>query len=154
VWSVSRGQLPGKGENLLSLPSSLFRCLVRGSIYIDRCWWDNGEKGLEKEIGAFGVEVHRQRSVELCGWDAEGYDGDCDGRPGDLGSWVCDGTEGWEVGTVGGKDDVVGGVEGDFVATVGGSVVGLRGVDGEHVGRHLGREIVDHDGELLRESRG
>ena len=153
MWSVSCGQLPGKGEDLLPLPSSLLRCLVRGSIYTDRRWWDNGEKGLEKEIGTFGVEVHRQRSVELCSRDAEGYDGDCDGRPGDLGSWVGDGTEGWKVGTVGGKDDVVGGVEGDLVATVGGSVVGLRGIDGEHVGRHLGREIVYHDGELLRESR-
>lgn len=153
MWSVSCGQLPRKGEDLLPLPSSLLRCLVRGSIYTDRRWWDNGEKGLEKEIGTFGVEVHRQRSVELCSRDAEGYDGDCDGRPGDLGSWVGDGTEGWKVGTVGGKDDVVGGVEGDLVATVGGSVVGLRGIDGEHVGRHLGREIVYHDGELLRESR-
>ena len=65
-----------------------------------------------------------------------------------------DGAEGWKVGTVGSKDDIVGRVESDLVATVGGGVVGLRRVDSEHVGWHLGREIVDHDCELLRESRG
>ena len=100
-----------------------------------------------------GVEVHRQWSVELCSWDAEGYDGNCDGRPGNLGSWVRDRAERWKVGAVGGQDDTVGGVESDLVATVRGSVASLRRVDGEHVGRHLGREIVNHDGELLGESR-
>ena len=64
-----------------------------------------------------------------------------------------DGTERRKVGAVGGEDDVVGGVEGDLVATVGSSVTGLGRVDGEHVGGHLGREIIDHDGELLGESR-
>jgi len=137
----------------LLLPSSLFWRLVRGSIYIDWGWWNNGEKGLEKEVGTLGIEVHRQWSVELCSWDAEGYDRNCDGRPGDLGSWVRDRAEKWKVGAMGGQDDTVGGVESDLVATVRGSVVGLRRVDGEHVGRHLGREIVDHDGELLGESR-
>jgi hypothetical protein len=86
MWSVSRGQLPGKGEDLLLLSSSLFWCLVGGSVHVDRCWWDDGEKGLEKEVGTLGVEVHRQRSVELCSWDAEGHDGNCDGRAGDLGA--------------------------------------------------------------------
>ena len=62
-----------------------------------------------------------------------------------------DRTEEWKIGTVGGKDDVVGWVEGDLVATVGGSIVGLGRVDSEHVRRHLRREVVDHDGELLRE---
>jgi len=109
---------------------------------------------LEKEVGALGVEVHRQWSVELCSWDTEGNDGDSDGGAGDLGSRVCDGAEWWEVGTVSGKDDIVGWVEGDLVASVGGRVTGLGRVDGEHVGGHLGREIVDHDGELLGESGG
>jgi hypothetical protein len=58
---------------------------------------------------------------------------------------VRDGAERWKVGAVGGKDNIVGWVECDLVATVGGSVVGLGRVDGEHVGGHLGREIVDHD---------
>ena len=154
VRSISRGQLPGEGEDLLLLPSSFLWCLVRGSIDIDWCWWDNGEKRLEKKVGTLGVEVHRQWSVELCSWDAEGYNGDCNRRPGNLRGRVRDGAEGWKVGAVCGKDDTVGGVEGDLVTTVGGSVVGLRRVDGEHVGRHLGREIVDHDGEFLGESRG
>ena len=153
MWSVSRRQLSGEGEDLLSLLASLFRCLVRRSIDVDGRWWRDGEKGLEKEVGALGVEVHRQRGVEFCSWDAEGYDGDCDGRTGNLGSRVRDGTERWEVGAVGGEDNVVRWVEGDLVAAVGGSVVCLRRVDGEHVGWHLGREIIDHDGKLLRESR-
>jgi len=58
MWSISRRQLPGEGENLLLLLSSLFRCLVRASIYVDWLWWDDGEKRLEKEVCAFGVEVH------------------------------------------------------------------------------------------------
>ena len=108
---------------------------------------------MKEEVRALGIEVHGQWSVEFCSWDAEGYDGDCDGRASDLGSWVRDGAERWKIGAVGGKDNIVRWVEGDLVATVGGSVVGLGRVYGEHVGGHLGREIVDHDGELLRKSR-
>lgn len=55
---------------------------------------------------------------------------------------------------MGSKDNVVGWIEGNLVATVGGSVAGLGRVDSEHVRGHLRREIVDHDGELLRESWG
>ena len=132
--------------------SGLFWCLLRGNVYINGRWWDNGEKGLEKEISALGVEVHRQWSIELCGWDAEGYNGNRDGRTGNLGGRVGDGAEGRKVGTMGSKDDVVGRVECDLVATVRGGLVGLGRVDCEHVGGHLGRDIVDHDGEFLRES--
>ena len=109
---------------------------------------------MEKEIGTLGVEIHRQWSVELCSWDAKGHNGNGDRRAGNLGSWMRDGAEGWKIGTVGGEDDVVGRVQCDLAATVGSSVVGLGRVDSEHVGGHLGREIVDHYGELLRESRG
>ena len=153
MWGVSRGQLPGEGDDLLVLLSSLFRCLVRGSVHVDGGWWDDREKGLEKEVSTFGVEVHRQWSVELCSWDAERHDGNCDGRARDLGGRVRDGAERWKVGTVCGKDNIVGWVEGNLVSTVGGGVVGLGRVDGKHVRGHLGREIVDHDGELLGESR-
>ena len=107
---------------------------------------------MEKEVGALGVEIHRQWSIELRGWDAEWYYGDCDGRASDLGGRVCDGAERWEIGAVGSEDNVVGWVEGDLVAAVGSGITGLCRVDCEHVGRHLGREIVDHDGELLGES--
>ena len=132
--------------------SGLFRRLVGGSVHVDWCWWDDGEKGLEKEIGALGVEVHRQRCIELCCWYAEGNNGDSDGGAGDFWGRVCDGAEWWEVGAVSGEDDVVGWVEGDLVTAVGSGVTGLGRVDGEHVRGHLGREIVDHDGELLGES--
>ena len=144
--------MPGESENLLLLLGSLFRCLVSGSVDVDRCGWDDGEKGLEKKVGTLGVEVHRQRSVELCGWDAEGYYGNRDGRTGNFGSRLSDGAERRKVGAVGSKHNVVGWVESNLVATVGGSVVGLGRIDSEHVGGHLGREIVDHDSELLRES--
>jgi len=152
MWSVSRGQLPGEGEDLLLLLRSFFRCLARGSVHVDGGWWDDGEKGLEKEVSALCVEVHRQWSVEICSWDAERYNGNCDGRARDLGGRVCDGAERWKVGTMCGKDNIVRWVEGNLVAAVGGGLVGLGRVDGKHVGGHLGREIVDHDGELLGES--
>ena len=153
MWGVSRGQLPGKGEYFLSLLRGFFRCLSRGGIHIDWCGRDDGKKGLEKEVGTLGVEVHRQWSVELCGRDTEWYDGDRDGRASDLGSRVRDGAEWWKVGAVRGEDDVVGWIEGDLVATVGDRVAGLGRVHGKHVGGHLGREIVYHDGELLGKSR-
>ena len=108
---------------------------------------------MKKKVGTLGVEVHRQWGVELGSRDAEGYDGDCDGGASDLGGWVRDGAERWKVGTVGSKDDIVGWIESDLAATVGGRVAVLSRVDGEHVGWHLGREIVDHDSELLGESR-
>ena len=152
MGGVSRGQLPGKGEDVLSLSSGLFWCLIWGNIHVDRCWWDDREEGSEKEVRTLGVEVHRQRGVEVSGWNTEGHDGNGDGGASCLGDRVGDGAKWWKVGTVCGEDDVVRRVEGDLVATIRGSVVGLCRVDGEHVGGHLRREIVDHDGELLRES--
>lgn len=152
MGGVSGGQLPGEGEDVLSLSSGLFRCLIWGRIHVDRCWWDDREEGSEKEVGTLGIKVHGQRSVELSGWDAERHDGNGDRGPSDPGGRVGNGAEWWKVGTVCGQDDIVGWVKGDLVATVRGSVVGLGRVDSEHVGGHLRREIVDHDGELLRES--
>lgn len=134
------------------MPSGLFGCLVWGSVNADRCLRNDGEERSEEEVGTFSIEVHRQRSIELGGWDTEGYDWDGDGGASNLGSWVGNGTEWWKVGTVCRKDDVVRWVEGNFVATVGGSIAGLSGIDSEHVRGHFRREIIDHDGELLRES--
>ena len=136
------------------LPSSFFWSLVWGSVHIDGRWRNDWEKGLEKEVGTLGVEIHRQWSVELCSWDAKRHNGNCDGRAGNLGSWMRDGAEGRKIGAVGGEDDVVRRIQCDLAATIGSSVVGLGRVYSEHVGGHLGREIVDHDGELLREGRG
>lgn len=152
--SISRGELSGKGKDFIVLPSSLFRCLIWGGVHIDGCRWNDRQKGPEKEVGTLGIEVHRQWSVELCSRDAEGYNGNRDGRAGNLGSWMRDGAEGWKAGAVGSEDNVVGRVQRDLATTIRNSVVGLGRVDSEHVGGHLGREIVDHDGKFLRESRG
>ena len=149
---VSRRELPREGEDVLSLPSGLFWCLVRDSVNADWCLGNDGEERSEKEVGTFSVEIHRQRSIELGGWDAEGYHGDRDGRAGNLGSWVGDGTEWWKVGAVCSEDNVVGWVEGNLVPTIRGGIAGLGGIDSEHVGGHLRGEVIDHDGELLRES--
>jgi len=148
---VSRSQLPGEGEDVLSLSSGLFWCLIRRSVHVDRRLRDDGKEGSEKEVRTLCIEVHRQRSIEVSGRNAEGHDGNGDGGAGNLGEWVGDGAEWWKVGTVRSENDIVGWVQGNLVATVRGSVVGLSRVDSEHVGGHLRREIVDHDGELLRE---
>lgn len=134
---VSRGELSREGKDVLPLPSGLLRCLVRRSVNADRCLRNDGEERSEEEVGAFGVEVHRQRSIKLGGRDTEGYDWDGDRGTSNAGSWVANGTEWWEVGTVCSKHNVVGRVEGNLVATVGGSIAGLGGIDSEHMRGHL-----------------
>lgn len=150
---VSCSELPREGEDVLLLPSGLFRRLVRRSVNADWGLGNDGEERSKKEVGAFSVEVHRQRSIELGGRDTEGYDWDGDGGASNLGSWVGDGPQWRKVGAVRSKDNVVRWVEGNLVATVGGGIAGLGGIDSEHVRGHFRREIIDHDCKFLRKSR-
>ena len=66
---------------------------------------------------------------------------------------MCDGMERWKFGTVDGEDNVVRRVQCALAATIESSIVGLGRIYSEHVGGHLGREIIDRNSEFLRDRR-
>ena len=118
---------------------------------IDRMGHRAGHEGSEEVIDALRVEESRQLREDVWRRDAQGHHGQGYGRSDSIWARNVRRGEDGEIRAVSGQDDVV---DREKSHASFGSSGNMAGVDRQHVGGHVGGEIIDHHLQFCGENVG